>query len=98
MASTLPPSDARNRRRLKNERCFVTDFVKESISLFISTGATSLQNLAGASGITSDRLALGAFLGGYHYAFLVTGGVAFAGVLISLWLARRKELGDDSKT
>lgn len=62
-----------------------------SYSLLSSTGATSLQNLAVGSGISSDRLVLAAFLRGYHYAFLIAAAVAFAGALISLWPARRDD-------
>ena len=59
-----------------------------SYFLLISTGATSLQNLAGSSGIASDAVVLAAFLRGYHYAFLIAAAVAFAGALMSLWPAR----------
>jgi EmrB/QacA subfamily drug resistance transporter len=60
-----------------------------SYSLRISTGATSLQNLAGDSGIGSDALVLAAFLRGYRCAFLIAAAIALAGALISLWPARR---------
>ena len=59
-----------------------------SYFLLISTGATSLQNLANSSGIASDAVVLAAFLRGYHYAFLIAAAVAFAGALMSLWPAR----------
>jgi EmrB/QacA subfamily drug resistance transporter len=62
-----------------------------SYSLLLSTGATSLQNLAGGAGAGFDPLALAAFLRGYHYAFLFAAAVAFAGALISLWPARRDD-------
>ena len=60
-----------------------------SYFLLISTGATSLQNLAVGSEIGADSLVLAAFLRGYHYAFLIAAAIAFAGALISLWPARR---------
>jgi MFS family permease len=60
-----------------------------SYALLISTGATSLQNLAGNSGIGSDALVLAAFLRGYRYAFLIAAAIALAGALISLWPVRR---------
>ena len=56
--------------------------------LFLSTGATSLQNLAAGAG---DPLVLTAFLRGYGYAFLIAAAVAFAGALTSLWPVRRNE-------
>jgi EmrB/QacA subfamily drug resistance transporter len=62
-----------------------------SYALRISTGATSLQNLAGDSGIGSDALVLAAFLRGYRYAFLIAAAIALAGALISLWPARRDD-------
>jgi EmrB/QacA subfamily drug resistance transporter len=62
-----------------------------SYFLLISTGATSLQNLAASSQIGADSLALAAFLRGFHYAFLTAAAVAFAGALISLWPARRDD-------
>jgi MFS family permease len=55
--------------------------------LLVSTGATSLQHLAGGAGIVTDSLVLSAFLRGYRYALLVAAAVAFAGALISLWPA-----------
>lgn len=55
--------------------------------LFLSTGATSLQNLGDGTG----GPVLAAFLQGYHYAFLLAAAVAFAGALISLWPGRRVE-------
>ncbi|MGH7794005.1 MAG: MFS transporter [Candidatus Binatia bacterium] len=58
-----------------------------SHSLLVLTGSTSLQNLAGRSGISSDKLVLAAFLRGYRYAFLIAATVAFAGALVSLWPA-----------
>jgi hypothetical protein len=64
-----------------------------SYFLLISTGGTSLQNLAASSQIGTDSLVLAAFLRGFHYAFLIAAVVAFAGALISLWPARRDELG-----
>jgi EmrB/QacA subfamily drug resistance transporter len=62
-----------------------------SYFLLISTGATSLQNLAASSQIGADSLVLAAFLRGFHYAFLMAAAVAFAGALISLWPARRDD-------
>ena len=55
--------------------------------LRVSTGATSLQNLAGRSGIAADLVVLAGFLRGYRYAFLIAAAVAFAGAVISLWPA-----------
>ena len=60
-----------------------------SYFLLISTGATSLQNLAVGSEIGVASPVLAAFLRGYHYAFLIAAAIAFAGALISLWPARR---------
>jgi MFS family permease len=62
-----------------------------SYFLLISTGATSLQNLAASSQIGTDSLVLAAFLRGFHYAFLIAAVVAFAGALISLWPGSRDD-------
>jgi EmrB/QacA subfamily drug resistance transporter len=59
--------------------------------LLVSTGATTLHNLGGGSGIAADSLVLSAFLRGYRYAFLIAAAVAFAGAIVSLWPARRDE-------
>jgi predicted MFS family arabinose efflux permease len=57
----------------------------------ISSGATSLQNLAGGSGAAADAPVLAGFLRGYRYAFLIAAALAFTGALVSLWPARRDE-------
>ncbi|MGH7854624.1 MAG: MFS transporter, partial [Candidatus Binatia bacterium] len=62
-----------------------------SYSLLISTGETSLQNLAVGAGTGSDSPVLAAFLRGYRYAFLIAAAVAFAGAVVSLWPARRDD-------
>lgn len=61
-----------------------------SYFLLISTGTTSLQNLAGRA-VADNSLVLAAFLRGYRYALLIAAGVAVAGALVSLWPARRDE-------
>ena len=58
-----------------------------SYFLVLSTGAASLQNLAGRPGIAADSIVLAAFLRGYRYAFLIAALVAFAGAVVSLWPA-----------
>ncbi|MFY9573418.1 MAG: hypothetical protein WAV20_18625, partial [Blastocatellia bacterium] len=62
-----------------------------SYFLVLSTGATSLQNLAGRPGIAADSPTLAAFLRGYQFALLIAAAVAFVGALISLWPARRDD-------
>jgi fucose permease len=62
-----------------------------SYFLLISTGTTSLQNLAGTAAVADNSLVLAAFLRGYRYALLIAAGVAVAGALVSLWPARRDE-------
>lgn len=62
-----------------------------SYFLVLSTGATSLQNLAGRPGIIADSPTLAAFLRGYQFALLIAAAVAFVGALISLWPARRDD-------
>lgn len=62
-----------------------------SYYLLISSGATSLQNLAGGSGAAADAPVLAGFLRGYRYAFLIAAALAFTGALVSLWPARRDE-------
>jgi len=62
-----------------------------SYFLLISTGTTSLQNLAGRATVADNSLVLAAFLRGYRYALLIAAGVAVAGALVSLWPARRDE-------
>ena len=59
--------------------------------LLVSTGATTLQSLAGGSGIAAGSLTLSAFLRGYRYAFLIAAAIAFAGAIVSLWPARKDE-------
>lgn len=59
-----------------------------SHSLLISTGATSLQDLAGTGGAGVDSLVLAAFQRGFRWAFLFAAAVALIGALISLWPAR----------
>jgi MFS family permease len=56
-----------------------------SYSLLLSTGATSLQDLAGGGGMGVDSLVLAAFQRGYRWAFLFAAAIAFAGAVISLW-------------
>ena len=62
-----------------------------SHSLLLSTGATSLQDLAGSDGRAVDSLVLAAFQRGYHWAFLFAAAVALIGALISLWPAADRQ-------
>jgi MFS family permease len=57
--------------------------------LLLSTGAASLQSLAGGLSIASDAPLLEAFLRGYRVAFLIAAAIAFAGATISLWPVRK---------
>jgi EmrB/QacA subfamily drug resistance transporter len=58
--------------------------------LFVSTGATSLQNLGEGSATTADSAVLTAFLRGYRCAFLIAAVFAFAGALVGLWPVRKE--------
>lgn len=58
--------------------------------LFVSTGATSLQNLGEGSATTADSAVLTAFLRGYRCAFLIAAVFAFAGALLGLWPVRKE--------
>jgi EmrB/QacA subfamily drug resistance transporter len=58
--------------------------------LFVSTGATSLQNLGEGSATTADAAVLTAFLRGYRCAFLIAAVFAFAGALVGLWPVRKE--------
>ena len=62
-----------------------------SHSLLLSTGATSLQDLAGSDGRAVDSLVLAAFQRGYRWAFLFAAAVALIGALISLWPAADRQ-------
>jgi EmrB/QacA subfamily drug resistance transporter len=61
-----------------------------SYSLLLSTGATSLQDLAGGAGASVDSLVLAAFQRGFHWAFLFAAVVAFGGAVVSLWPASNR--------
>jgi hypothetical protein len=52
--------------------------------LRLTTGATSLENLATNPG-GADSAVLQAFLRGYRQAFFVAAAIALAGAVISLW-------------
>ena len=58
--------------------------------LFVSTGATSLQNLGEGSATTADAAVLTAFLRGYRCAFLIAAVFAFAGAFVGLWPVRKE--------
>jgi len=58
--------------------------------LFVSTGATSLQNLGEGSATTADAAVLTAFLRGYRCAFLIAAVFVFAGALVGLWPVRKE--------